>query len=128
MEPNPKPNQLNPIPLRKLTRTVADHNYRALGNPDARLPQAKRSTRQASQNESDTGDEDHPNAHFAFMAAAGELDPGKPNIPRSIAEAKASPEWPQWECAINSELENLTTMGTWELEKCPTERKPVGCG
>jgi hypothetical protein len=61
------------------------------------------------------------------MAAAGELDPGKPNIPRSIAEAKASPEWPQWEHTINSELENLTTMGTWELEECPTERKPVGC-
>jgi len=66
-------------------------------------------------------------ANFAYMATSGELDPGKPNIPRSIAEAKASPEWPQWEQAINDELENLATMGTWELEDCPAERKPVGC-
>jgi hypothetical protein len=66
-------------------------------------------------------------ANFAYMANTGELDPGKPNIPRSIAEAKASPEWPQWEHAINAELENLATMGTWELEDCPVERKPIGC-
>jgi hypothetical protein len=33
-EHNPKPNQLNPIPLWRLTREVKDHNYLQLGNPN----------------------------------------------------------------------------------------------
>ncbi|KAF8556083.1 hypothetical protein OG21DRAFT_1521383 [Imleria badia] len=36
------------------------------------------------------------------------------NDPKSLEEAKNSPEWPEWEKAIQTELETLRRMGTWE--------------
>jgi hypothetical protein len=127
-EHNPKPNQLNPIPLRKLTRTVTDHNYLKLGNPGAKRQRANRPDRTASSdNIEDDDNADNDMAHFVFMASIGEIDPGIPEIPRSINEARALPEWPRWEEAINVELEKLTSMETWILKDCPPEQKPVGC-
>jgi hypothetical protein len=32
------------------------------------------------------------------------------NIPRTLAEAKASPEWPEWEKAIKAEMDILGEM------------------
>jgi hypothetical protein len=39
----------------------------------------------------------------------------------SLKEARKSPNWPEWEHAIHTELEQLCQMGTWELVE-----KPVG--
>ena len=39
----------------------------------------------------------------------------------SLAEAKQSPEWPQWECVIQSELDQLREKGTWKLIDPPED-------
>ena len=45
--------------------------------------------------------------------------------PKSLKEAMSSPEWPEWEKAIQTELETLKHMGTWELVDAPNNRKPI---
>ena len=42
-----------------------------------------------------------------------------PDNPKSLTEAQKSPEWTQWEIAIQAELEQLHKMGTWELVDPP---------
>ncbi len=49
-----------------------------------------------------------------------------PENPKTLAEAKKSDEWPEWEKAIETELEQLRKMGTWELVDLPEGRHPVG--
>jgi len=36
--------------------------------------------------------------------------------PKTLWKAKNSPEWPQWEKAIETELQQLEDMGVWKLE------------
>ena len=45
--------------------------------------------------------------------------------PKLLKEAMNSPEWPEWEKAIQIELEMLQRMGTWELMDAPKDRKPI---
>ena len=45
--------------------------------------------------------------------------------PKMLQEAKRSPEWLKWEKAIQTELDTLEWMGTWELAYAPEDRKPV---
>ena len=45
--------------------------------------------------------------------------------PKTYWEAKESPEWPQWEKAINVELSQIKSMGTWEMVMCPKVAKPI---
>ena len=49
-----------------------------------------------------------------------------PDNPKTLTEARRSPEWPQWEKAIQAELDQLHKMGTWELVDPPHGRIPVG--
>ena len=46
--------------------------------------------------------------------------------PHTLAEAKRSPEWPNWEKAIRAELGQLNDMGTWELTEAPLNVTPIG--
>ena len=47
--------------------------------------------------------------------------------PQSVSEALQGPNASQWQAAIDAELDNLVSKGTWiEVEK-PTDRKTVGC-
>jgi hypothetical protein len=46
--------------------------------------------------------------------------------PRTLAEAKRRPEWPQWERAIQEELATLKTAGTWRLEEPPPGANIIG--
>ena len=39
---------------------------------------------------------------------------------RTLREAKQSPEWPEWEKAIHTELDQLKRMGTWKLMEKPS--------
>ena len=39
--------------------------------------------------------------------------------PKTLQEAKRSPEWPDWE------LTQLNNMGTWKLVKNPSDRAPI---
>jgi hypothetical protein len=43
----------------------------------------------------------------------------------SLKEAKASLEWPDWEHAIQAELDQLQEMGTWQLVDKPPDAKPI---
>ncbi|KAI0991449.1 hypothetical protein K3495_g16738 [Podosphaera aphanis] len=49
-----------------------------------------------------------------------------PYVPDKIEHAKESSEWPSWEKAIRSELEQHQKFGTWELCDLPTGRKAIG--
>ena len=44
----------------------------------------------------------------------------------TLKEARESAEWPQWEKAIEIELNQLQQMGTWELVDLPEGRRAVG--
>jgi hypothetical protein len=57
------------------------------------------------------------------MAAA--IDTGTPSDPVTLAEAQASPEWPQWEEAIQAELQSLEDTGTRTVEDLPADRRPI---
>jgi len=50
-------------------------------------------------------------------------------IPRddchSLKEACTSPDWPEWECAIQTKLEQLWQMGTWKLVNKPASTMPI---
>jgi len=43
----------------------------------------------------------------------------------NLREAKASPEWPEWEQAIETELDQLKRMGTWKLVEKPPGVIPI---
>ena len=48
---------------------------------------------------------------------------GECPIPKSWRQAKSSPEWPQWEEAIEKEMTNVESHGVWEeVEPDGTER------
>ena len=46
--------------------------------------------------------------------------------PQNLKEAKARPDWPLWEKAIEEELEVLKVAGTWELVDAPEGVNIVG--
>ena len=50
-----------------------------------------------------------------------DLDEFDTQYPNSIAKARKSPEWPEWEKAISTELEMLCEKNTWELSDIPAE-------
>src|SRR5258707_320443 len=43
-----------------------------------------------------------------------------------LKEAKESPEWHEWEKAIQSELNMLHEKGTWKMAELPEGRKAIG--
>jgi hypothetical protein len=43
----------------------------------------------------------------------------------SLKEAKDSPEWPEWERAMQEELDMLKGMGTWETVQKPSDAVPI---
>jgi hypothetical protein len=44
----------------------------------------------------------------------------------SLKDARNSPDWPEWEKAIHSELAQLTQMGTWRLVEKPPQHHSDG--
>ena len=47
------------------------------------------------------------------------------NRPISLTEAKKSPDWPEWEKAINAKLKQLQDMSIWKLVKKPLNAIPI---
>ena len=43
----------------------------------------------------------------------------------SLKDAKNSPDWPEWEKAIQKELTQLHQMGTWRLVDKPPNAIPI---
>ena len=46
--------------------------------------------------------------------------------PDSLKEARESKDWPEWERAIQVELDQLKCMGTWQLVEKPEGAVPIG--
>ncbi|KAJ6571053.1 hypothetical protein B0H19DRAFT_1064166 [Mycena capillaripes] len=113
---------------------ITDVNHRTLGNPGSKGGKAARSNRGDNDNntasEAVAGAEEDTKpsgAHYAYHTSVGDITTGNPNISRCVQKARESPNWPEWENAINTQLDILRRMGTWQLEDCPKDRKPVGC-
>ncbi|SRR5712671_6938877 len=49
---------------------------------------------------------------------------GDDNQP-TFNQVKRSPEWPEWEKAIQSELAQLWQKGTWKLVEKPKDARPI---
>jgi hypothetical protein len=47
------------------------------------------------------------------------------NEPQSLREARGSSEWPEWEHAVKTELDQLREKGTWILIKKPADVTPI---
>ncbi|KAL7282957.1 LOW QUALITY PROTEIN: hypothetical protein ACG7TL_002375 [Trametes sanguinea] len=62
---------------------------------------------------------------FAVMDHALLIHEGQE--PRTLEEAKASPDWPQWEAAIDKEIKNLRDHNTYDLVEPPPNANIVGC-
>ena len=58
-----------------------------------------------------------------LVVDAGDI---KPLEPKSLAEAKRHPEWPEWEKAMYEELKMLEEAGTWEISDLPVGANLVG--
>jgi Reverse transcriptase (RNA-dependent DNA polymerase) len=59
-------------------------------------------------------------------ALAAEISKAEALEPRNLAEAKARPDWPLWEKAIQEEISVLKAAGTWELVDAPKGVNIVG--
>ncbi|GLC41061.1 hypothetical protein PLESTB_000947700 [Pleodorina starrii] len=46
--------------------------------------------------------------------------------PKSLAEAQARADWPQWKAAMDEEMKSLMENGTWDLEELPKGVKKIG--
>ena len=62
--------------------------------------------------------------HVLVARAAG--DPLSVD-PWTLREAQAMPDWPEWEKAIEVEMENLRTHGMYELVEKPPGAHVIGC-
>nr|VWO99577.1 Uncharacterized protein [Ganoderma boninense] len=62
-------------------------------------------------------------AHIMVANAAGDPLGGDP---MSLREAQEAPDWPQWERAIEVEMENLRVHGTYELVPKPPGAHVIG--
>lgn len=45
----------------------------------------------------------------------------------TVDEAKARPDWPKWEEAINAELKSLNDTRTWNVVERPQNTNVVSC-
>jgi Reverse transcriptase (RNA-dependent DNA polymerase) len=45
---------------------------------------------------------------------------------QSISEARSCPNWPEWQWAMEREIDTLKHAGTWETVACPENKNIVG--
>jgi transposase InsO family protein len=103
------------IPLRKSSRTKIIHDYEILNDPHPELAELD-----------DPEEEEQISSVIATVYAAFNESGIAPENPKTIAEARKSPEWPEWEKAVLAELEQLKEMNVWELIDRPEGRSPIG--
>ena len=62
----------------------------------------------------------------AYMMAAG-IAEAEGLDPSTVHEAKAREDWPKWEGTINTELQSLEEVKTWDVVECFDGANVVGC-
>ena len=60
-----------------------------------------------------------------IYAVFAEQSLGNNDEPKTLGEARASLEWPEWEKVVQIELQQLKRMGTWELVDKPPDSVPI---
>jgi hypothetical protein len=45
--------------------------------------------------------------------------------PKNVQEARMMEDWPEWERAIHTELDQLDQFGTWKIVDCPPDAVPI---
>ena len=93
------------------------HDYSKLNNP---LPDLEEIP-----DDNDDDDECHLTSSAEIMYQAFTETNLQKGDPKTLKEAKLSPEWPEWEKAIQAELKQLREMGTWDLVDPPKGREPI---
>ena len=74
---------------------------------------------------SDTDDDNNSMIAIHLMINDETYSAACSDAPISLQEAKKSPDWPEWEKAIQDDLDQLQDMGTWKLEKKPLDTIPI---
>ena len=117
---------LDKIMPRRSARAATDHNYCRLDNPNSRakpVPRTFGNPAPVLEPIDDGQQANYAQTNVSFITQ--EIEPR--NVPRTLTEAKASPEWPEWEKAIKTKMDILGEMGTWKLEDLSEGRETVGC-
>jgi hypothetical protein len=70
-------------------------------------------------------DEESPSTTAEQIYAAFAETPVGGEDPKTLKEAKKSPDWPEWERAVREELDQLQKMGTWLLVDAPDDVIPI---
>lgn len=55
------------------------------------------------------------------------LQVSKSDKPQSLAEVQARSDWPKWQEAMKTKLDQLSKLGTYQLVDPPANRKSIGC-
>jgi transposase InsO family protein len=116
----PRPKKL--IDYRKLNNPKAQPSKRIIEQPpDVTRPTKSSSAKQISKEQAEA------NIATAYIAAVKENEDDNPeSLPNNIKECQESNEWPQWQEAIQTELNQHEAMGTWELVDLPPGREAIG--
>ncbi len=101
---------------RRALRTVPRIDYKAYGDTGARITKETPTV----------SDEDaHEEAHCMCLLTLHGTE--TVHEPRTLSEAQAAPEWPEWKRAMDDEIAQLRKLGTYAPADLPAGRKPIGC-
>jgi len=104
--------------VRMSQRQKRTHDYRLLNDPWADKDKTGAMT--------DTTSSKMVNMTSTERVYAASSEPSiAPDNPRTLHEARESPDWPDWETAVQAKLDQLQKMGTWELVDPPEGRTPI---
>jgi hypothetical protein len=109
-KPEPEPRQL------RHTKFI---DYTKSNNPNSRLP-----TRRTPNPETSNQDNQTNLAEELYLGTSFLIDEAEP---KSYDEAINSPDADHWKKAMDTEIEQLNKMGTWEEVELPEGRKAIGC-
>src|SRR5579859_4810537 len=115
-------------------RRNVDRDYKVLHNPKAKPsnriinipPDVTRPTKSSTAKQIS---KEQAEAHVstAYITAVKENEDKNPeSCPNTIKECQDSKEWPQWQEAIQTELDQHEAVGAWELVDLPPGREAIG--
>jgi transposase InsO family protein len=86
------------------------------------LPESRATIEEVSEENEEEREEEREEG-ITMVVDAGDIEPLEP---KSLAEARRRPEWPEWEKGIRDEIKTLEDAGTWELTNLPNGANLVG--